>query len=187
MSLKRIFLAVQINADEKFSDFYQSLKNKSANDKISWVDICKLHITLKFFGETDEAKIPLISNTIRQTLSDKKEFIINLSGIGIFGSNYKPRLIFAGIEKNKELSDLIVDLQNNLDKMGFTKDRQNLVPHLTLGRIKTVNNKNLFDSNLKVHHIKNIQTVNVNEIILFESISGKKGSIYQIVNSFKIS
>ena len=184
--MKRIFLAIKIPPTEKFNTLYQNLRFDLKNEKIKWVDSNNLHLTLKFFGETEEVKIEEISLFIDNIVSNTASFSFEISKLGIFGSNYQPKIIWLGINNNKALINLASTLLNNLKAIGFERDRQNFVPHLTLGRINYLTDKERFNKIIKKNNISEIQTINVNEIFLFESILRKEGPPYNVIGSYKL-
>ena len=63
--MKRLFVAIQIPYDEKFSTAFQKLRQSSSKlDKINWIDYENLHMTLKFLGDTEPDLIPSLENSI---------------------------------------------------------------------------------------------------------------------------
>jgi 2'-5' RNA ligase len=184
--MKRIFLAIKIAPNDLLTNMIIKFKDNTLQDKIKWVNLDNIHITLKFFGETEENKIFEIVDNITNTIKDKKQFQIEISEIGIFGSKYKPQIIWLRIKRKKELTNLIEQINNNLENIGFIKDRQNIVPHITIGRINYITDKKIFNATIKEINTPNIQSVNVNEILLFESILKKEGPVYNIIERFKL-
>lgn len=183
---KRLFLAIKINPEDKLQSLFQSLTTCCSKDKIKWVNIHNLHITLKFFGETDEIRIPEISDVIINAIKNINGFKFDISEIGVFGSSYQPKVIWLGINNTNELKNMALNLLAEFDKIGFLADRQNFVPHLTLGRINFVDDKKLFFENIKRLNIQNIQKVKVDEIILYESILKKEGPAYIVIEKYKL-
>ncbi len=106
--------------------------------------------------------------------------------LSIFGSRYDPKVIWFGIEKNSVLEDLVQNIFTELTKCGWEKDRQNFVPHLTIGRIKELNDKPLFQKIVSKYNTVEIQDENVTEIILYESILRREGPLYVNVFSAKL-
>ncbi len=184
--MKRLFLAVKITPDKKLNQLFQNLRTDLTNEKIKWVDPMNLHLTLKFFGETEEIRIKEINQLIEHIISKTNSFCFEISNLGIFGSSYKPKVVWLGINKSNELINLADSILNELKTIGFERDRQNFVPHLTLGRINYLTDKKRFKQIVSKYNISKIQTVNVNEIFLFESILRKEGPIYNIISCYKL-
>jgi RNA 2',3'-cyclic 3'-phosphodiesterase len=184
--MQRLFLAAKIHPNACFYELYQSLRKELTHEKIRWVDINNLHLTLKFFGETDESKVAIIDNFMQSLLSAFRIFDFRISDLGIFGSRYQPKVIWLGTAQNEYLIRLAEQVLNELARIGYERDRQNFVPHLTLGRINSIGDKPGFDKAIQSHKIIDIQKVEVTEIILFESVLQKTGPVYKVVRSYKL-
>ena len=116
--------------------------------------------------------------------SASKSFSYSLKNLGIFGSSYDPRVIWIGIEPYQELVNLMKAIQKELIPLGFESDRQNLVPHLTLGRIKNLKDKPLFQRAIDRYKSLTSETMKAESFILFESILKKEGPIYVTIETF---
>lgn len=185
--MKRLFAAIKIQPDENFLKVYYQLVNKLKEDSIKWVEPENIHLTLKFFGETDEGKIDDICQVLDEVCREYQPFTFRLQGVRIFGSSYNPKVIWFGIENNELLKKIGNHLVNDLSKAGFLNDRQNFVPHLTVGRIKELRHKNWFQTTINHYSEKFIQEINVDEICLFESILKPGGPTYLVIEKFKLT
>jgi len=176
--MKRLFAAVAIKPDEGFLKSFRGLRNSLVSENIKWVEENNIHITIKFFGETEEQKIPGISERLEGITKNLSSLRFSLSGIGIFGSRYEPRVVWAGIKPHEQLAALMKETQKEMEVIGFVTDRQNIVPHLTLGRIKSLRDRQLFQK--VIDSARNIQSdeICVGECILFESILRREGPQY---------
>jgi 2'-5' RNA ligase len=185
--MKRLFAAIKIHPDAEFLATYQELKHELGHERIKWVEGHNFHVTLKFFGETEEQKIPEIGMVLKNRATMTPSFAIRLSGLGIFGSSYAPKVIWVGIDPYMELSMLIKNLHGDLAAIGFESDRQNPVPHLTLGRIKFLKDKVIF--NRITDKLKTISSplIRAGEIILYESILRREGPEYLILEKFPLT
>jgi len=184
--MKRLFVAIKIIPDEKLLSAYHDIRKRCFADKIKWVKYDLFHLTLKFLGETREEDIAIITDVLKKIAAETKPFTFDLKGLGIFGSSYRPRIIHVNIEGSKNLKDLGYRILNDFDKVGFPKGRQNFVPHLTLGRIKYIQDKKMFQQSIDLYKDANLQQVKVEELILFESILHPSGPEYLILNKFKL-
>ncbi len=154
------------------------------SEAIKWVEERNIHITIKFFGETEERLIPGISDSLSGISQNTGPLNFCLSGLGIFGSSYQPRVLWSGIVPHEQLSSLMKRTQKEMEKHGFESDRQNLIPHLTLGRIKFLKDKELFRKVLEINKNIRSEPMIVNDCILFESILRKEGPEYNILEKF---
>jgi RNA 2',3'-cyclic 3'-phosphodiesterase len=185
--MKRLFAAVKIHPSNEFLETYNSLKSGLRFARITWVKPESIHVTLKFFGETMEKRIPDISRVLKEVAARHQPFTSELVNVGIFGSSYSPKVIWFGIEKAEPLKKLGFDVLKSVEKIGWEPDRQNFVPHLTIGRIKDVPDKQLFQKMIDEHKKTWMQEIQVGEFHLYESILNREGPIYKVVESFKFS
>jgi len=176
--MNRLFIAVKINPDKNLLEVYNSLKRECYASKIKWVDSELFHITLKFLGETPEEKIPVIKKVMEKAVNDFNVFDFDIKGVGIFGSSYRPRVIWLGLEGSEELKRLGNKVIGLLEENGFENDRQNFVPHLTVGRIKYIQDKTKLRKLVDKYKEAFLQTVKVEKIILYESVLKREGPQY---------
>ncbi len=180
--MKRLFAAIKIHPSASYIRLFNEISSSLRHERIKWTQPENIHLTLKFFGETDETKIPAICLALESALAQSETFTIKIANTGIFGSRYDPKVIWFGIEKQDELENLARNIFAELAKCGWEADRQNFVPHLTIGRIKGLKDKPLFQQIISKYNTVEIQEENVTEIILYESILLREGPMY--VNVF---
>jgi 2'-5' RNA ligase len=182
--MKRIFAAVKIEPCDKFMKSFREMRSRLISEPIKWVEEHNIHITIKFFGETDEGLIPDISGTLGKIAQNSLELNFRLSGIGIFGSRYQPRVVWAGIDPHEPLARLMKTVQKEMEQYGFESDRQNIIPHLTLGRIKFLKDKLLFQSVIDANRELQSAPIQVRGCILYESILHREGPQYIVLRKF---
>lgn len=183
---KRLFAAIKIKPEPKFLEILSDLRRDLDLDKIKWVDPENIHLTLKFFGETQEEKIPGIVEQLDEAALDASPFSLHIHDVGIFGSRYKPRVIWLDITEDEQLQTLAQHIHDNLRKLGYEPDRQNFVPHLTIGRIKHLQDRRFFQKCIDKHKGKSIQHIDVGEFFIMESILRPQGPLYKIVEHFTL-
>ena len=181
--MKRLFAAIKIHPSAGYIRLFNEISSSLHHERIKWVEPENTHLTLKFFGETDEAKIPSICQAMTTASAQSKPFILKIANTGVFGSRYDPKVLWFGIEQNAELDDLARNIFTELAKCGWEADRQNFVPHLTFGRIKELKDKPLFQKIISNYNTVEIQEEKVTEIILYESILRREGPLYVTVFS----
>jgi len=152
-------------------------------EKIKWVDPGIMHITIAFLGDTDESIISSVSEIIKQAALKHPPFELVFSGTGIFRNLNDPRVIWIGTEKNPVMQSIKTELDNELSKFGFEKETREFRPHLTLGRIKYLNNRSALEEALKLSGAHDVQKELINELIYYESILKPAGPEYlSIIN-----
>ncbi|MEI6454938.1 MAG: RNA 2',3'-cyclic phosphodiesterase [bacterium] len=182
--MKRLFVAIKIDPDPGFLTFYRSLKNSLGAERIKWVEEHNLHITLKFLGETPEGLIPKTNNILAEYTRGLSRFNFQLKGLGVFGSRFAPRVIWTGLEPFMEITGMMHDIQRDFMPIGFEKDRQNHVPHLTLGRVHSLRDRILFQQLLDQHKGFSGAVHLVDCLILYESILKQDGPEYRIIQKY---
>lgn len=101
-----------------------------------WTDPGQYHLTLRFVGEVDEARV----DTIRQAAAPDPEdeetgpFELRPSGLGVFPSRRDPRVLWIGFEEPPRLLALRRGLEDRLVEAGLDPDDRSFVPHLTVAR-----------------------------------------------------
>ena len=182
--MKRLFIAFKITPDTNYLSIYNRIKNARTADRITWVKPDVTHFTLHFFGETAENRIPVISECAKKAVASIDQFEIQIANTGIFGSRYDPRVIWFGIEANEKLTQLHLNLKNELAVQGCIPDRQNFVPHITVGRIKEIRDKTMFQEDLGKVRTVSIMKQKIDHITLYESILRPQGPEYIELESF---
>jgi 2'-5' RNA ligase len=66
-----------------------------------------------------------------------------------------------------------------LQQNGFPFDNKPLKPHLTLARIKQLNDRPVFDSILNDYKKYSFGSVEIDRIVLYESILTQQGPVYK--------
>lgn len=183
----RTFIAIELGKEikDKLSQIQEELK--SAQGDISWVRPENIHLTLKFLGELEEAKIPEILHCLKELASKITPFIIRISGTGAFPGLKSPRVVWVGVKEDTgELARLAKTIENDLAKLGFPKENREFSSHLTLGRLRSGRNKDRLIQ--KLEKIKVLElTQRISSITLFKSLLQPTGAIYQGLSEISLS
>ena len=182
--MRRLFVAVKVKPGMNFIEIYDRLRTQLSQDRITWVNDSKIHLTLKFFGDTPEAEIDPICDLLEEVAGRHQPSTAEMEHVGIFGSSYNPRGIWFGLRNTEPLNALAEDMLDSLDRIGYERDRQNFRPHITVGRVKSINNKKYFQSIIDQYQDMYIQHVPVEEFHLIESHLTPQGPIYETLETF---
>lgn len=135
--LIRTFIAIPAPLDvrSKKNMLYSILEDSPS--KINWVTNMQLHLTIKFLGHTPESIINKIIEDIEKITSVFNPFEMTIESTGCFPVPERARTLWMGINGNIDpLHDLFVKIENSLELLGFPKEQQEYIPHITLARIK---------------------------------------------------
>ena len=101
---------------------------------VAWVAEPNLHVTLKFLGQVDEARLPAIVGALEATASRRPRFEVAVRGLGAFPSASRPRVVWAGLEDVPALAALAGEIDAALAALGFPTESRPFAAHVTLGR-----------------------------------------------------
>ncbi len=96
----------------------------------------KLHITLKFLGETQTTQVPHLEEQLALVAAQQEQFALHLRGLGVFPDERRPAVCWAGINEAAALMRLAEDVEERIVPLGFPRERRAFHPHLTLARIR---------------------------------------------------
>jgi len=185
-TVKRIFLAAHIESDFINLELLSDLKSSLSHEKINWTKTDQTHITLKFFGDTKVELIKEIDNKLNEAIKNHTSFEIHFRKLGVFGSSYNPKVLWLNFEDDNNFKNIFEDVQKNLEKINIFGDRQNFVPHLTLGRIKKLTDKKIFQKIIDDYSMIKSQSSKINELTLYESILSTKGATHIALHTYKL-
>lgn len=177
--MKRIFIALKIEAGENLLRMISSYQDRLKKDQIKWTDTSNIHITIAFLGDTEEKTINAIISMLEEKCNGFGQFELILKGSGIFRNISDPRIIWTGIEPSEKLIQLNNLIINGLKELDIKMENRPYKPHLTIGRIKHLNSCELLKALIEEFQNYEIQLVPVNEVILYESILLTTGPVYK--------
>ncbi len=185
--MKRVFIAIKVEPGAEFLKMFSFFKAILKDDNIKWTGTSNIHITLVFLGDTQEEKVKEIDNLLKEICSGIRSFNLELCGAGIFRSLKDPRIIWSGISRSPEIDSLQKIIISGLRETGIPLEDRPFNPHITLGRIKRLNNINVLSDLIEKYRNKEIQKIRVTEITFYESILRPEGPIYKPVGVYKLS
>src|SRR5688572_3821332 len=116
------------------------------SNKITWIPEEKIHLTLQFLGHISSDQLPVFRKELKNAVKNFPPVHLEAIAVGAFPSLKKPRVIWVGLKGQtaelKVLQQSIVDMSA---KIGVIPDDRPYSPHLTLGRVKELNSKELAD------------------------------------------
>jgi len=170
----RLFVATGMSEEirQRLADVQRSLRR--INARVTWVAPQNFHFTLKFLGETAEENIGGIQRVLDAVAEEFAPISCEIRGVGQF-----PRVIWAGLHGEvKRLAELAQRVDSELQKLGFSSEAREFKPHLTLGRIKFVGDKEGLTKVIDSHRNEPFGALRVEAIDLFQSTLTPRGSIY---------
>jgi RNA 2',3'-cyclic 3'-phosphodiesterase len=185
--MKRIFIAVKIEPGNTLMSMVSDMKTSLKDEKIKWTDPGNFHITLAFLGDTEEEKIRAVGKMLKMVSGGSGGFELLIKGAGVFKNIHDPRILWTGIEPSKKLDNLFESVRAGLKETGISIEERNFNPHLTLGRIKSVKENGTLKSLIARYRDVEIQTQEIEEVILYESLLFHSGPVYKPLGKFTLT
>ena len=195
----RIFIAINLPEEIKdklvsyqyeVEDLFSPYRGEDFNAKICrWTKKENLHVTLEFLGYlTDEELIELCQKT-RESVCEKKSFNLNLNEICYGPPDKKPPRSMN--PSDSFLGSSASSTKNKTPRMVWVTGERikefNITPHITLGRIKTWQFKQI-DPEERPEIKKEIDlTFKVKSIEIMESRLKRGGLEYIVLESIPLS
>jgi 2'-5' RNA ligase len=141
-----------------------------------WVAPANLHLTLRFLGEVEDPVLPEIERALAAIRAEP--FEITLSGIDVFGSKRKPRLLMANIERSRGLRHLRDKVESALKRIGFEAEERRFTPHVTMARFSNARYSRICRF-LEANGMFRAGPFAVDRFVLFSSLLTKAGPVYR--------
>jgi len=138
MEKLRLFVAIGLpdDAREELGRLQKKLQNEGLDD-LKWVSPDSLHITLKFLGYTDQAKISGISEKLNSLSRQFNPFEIGFKGLGVFPALSRAQVLWVGLTGELgKLQMLASEVEDSMISLGFEREKRRFTPHLTLARAR---------------------------------------------------
>ncbi len=179
----RTFIAIPLPQSVKVAliDLGKQLSPQFPNGAVRWVQPDKMHLTVRFLGDTAVSQIPNIITQLDQIKS--KPIRLQLSHLGCFPDEKRPRVLWVGlIGEMIQLGQLKQAVDQRLVPLGWPLETKKFSPHLTLGRVK--------DSR-KIANVRwggEVEQVHfrVTAVHLIQSTLQSSGPIYTTLHSVKM-
>ncbi|MGI0154847.1 MAG: RNA 2',3'-cyclic phosphodiesterase [Thermoplasmata archaeon] len=147
------------------------------------------HLTLAFLGEVPAERIPAISAALRPVAADAASFELTVGGIGAFPSHRTPRVVWVGVTTGREeVRRLAAAIADALSPIGFPRDPHDIVPHVTLFRVRSAASRararRLLDGSETPPPTRSLR---IGEIVLKESTRTRDGRGHRTLERFPLS
>jgi 2'-5' RNA ligase len=131
----RLFLALEIPEAVRREVARRMAGLRERLPRARWVDPDVLHLTLLFFGQVDEAKVPALAAALRAAFAQHPPLELRLEGGGTFPPRRPARVAWVGMEAPDDLAALQADATAAaVETIGFAPEDRPFHPHVTLAR-----------------------------------------------------
>jgi RNA 2',3'-cyclic 3'-phosphodiesterase len=180
----RLFIAIEIPGGIRsaLAAFVKELRETAPQAK--WVRAENLHVTLKFLGETETAKLAAIQSALG-SIRSAPPVTLEFRGLGFFPNERRPRVFWAGMEASTNLKALAEDIDRSMHPLGFPLEERPFAPHLTLARFNLPGLSPNLASAAAQHSSSSFGSLTTREFHLIESKLKSTGAEYTTVQSFR--
>ncbi|NQT32632.1 MAG: RNA 2',3'-cyclic phosphodiesterase [Candidatus Omnitrophica bacterium] len=174
----RTFIALELSTEAKEELARIISELEKADAIVKWVDPKTVHLTLKFLGSIPEEKVLGISEKLKKIASSTRPFDIGLSGVGVFPTWDHIKVIWAGVSEGAlESKALAEKIDKAMHEEGFDREKRAFSPHLTLGRMKSVRNKDELKNRAKSLQVNPVKS-HITSIVFFRSDLTPEGAVH---------
>jgi RNA 2',3'-cyclic 3'-phosphodiesterase len=181
----RVFCAIDLPRDVKsrVAQHVSSLRTRLPDARASWEKPEKLHLTLKFLGDVEVARVEALSRATERAATSVEPFELTIANAGVFPTRKKPRVLWLGVEDvSGRLASLQKSLEDECAAAGFAREQRPFKPHLTLARLRVPHDARLL-ADAHCESAFEPQTFKVSELVVIHSELGLGGSRYTQVSS----
>jgi 2'-5' RNA ligase len=187
----RSFIAIDLPPEIRLAIVRVStcLKTNLASQPLRWVDPDNIHLTLRFLGEISQAQLCNLVVVIRPLFRKFPYVNVTVSGLGAFPNTHKARVLWIGLEASPDLSQIINEMDVEINKMGIPWNEDKFSPHLTIGRVSrnaTSADYNKIESVVSSTKVGIIGKYQVQSVNIYKSDLTPAGSVYTCFSSIPL-
>ena len=171
----RAFVALSLEpaARDALTRAGKDLRNETWAEEVRWVRPGSLHLTLRFLGDIAATGVDGLLEALAERMRGVESFSCTLSGLALFPSAARPRVVAAQVTLERRLAGLAAAVEQAVVAAGYPADTRQFRAHVTLGRFRRGKRRGLeIAANLPP------VAVDVNDVVLFRSTLGPGGARY---------
>ena len=185
----RLFIALELDeaVHEQLGLLIDQLRTDAA--KIRWVDPGNIHLTLKFLGEVSDGDVRGVCEAAGEVAAGHGPAEFDVAGVGAFPNPRGARVIWAGVANGSEsLTAAQRALEDRLAAAGFRPEGRRFSPHLTVGRVKGIRDRDALARRLAEYADWSADEPQYcDELVVFSSELRREGAIYTAVHRAPLS
>ena len=168
----RLFVAVKI--PEGIAASIEPLRARLAETKadVRWVDAAIYHVTVKFLGEVEEPVAQALGERLKKAAAEVGAFWADVEGVGPLPERGPARVVVADVREDPRWEKLHRVVDSAVGGMGLPMDTRVLVPHVTLGRVRTNHGMNRLLRLMEKHVADYFGRFLVERVVLMKSELG---------------
>ncbi len=152
-------------------------------DPVKWIEPQKLHITVKFLGDVEDAEIYQVCQLASGAVADLPAFRAACRGVGAFPSSDRPRTIWIGVDDpTGHFQQLHQRVEQAMASLRFPREVRRFSPHLTLGRVRQGKRTGVgLTERIRQQGAVELGEFDVDELVVFSSELTPEGPVYTVL------
>ncbi len=183
----RLFVAIETPPEVRKQLSALIAELRSLDLPVKWEQTDKLHLTLKFIGDTAGENIPAITTALKAAATNIPDpLLIRYGSLGMFPDRARPRIFWVGVENpDGVLRRLQSSVEQVLEPLGIEREQRPFHPHVTIGRfgVGKITDRLLAQAETLTLHA---DQVSVSEFTLMKSELKPDGAIHTVLERFPI-
>lgn len=171
----RLFLALEL--PDPLRDALAALQGRlrEAEPGWRWVRPQGLHLTLRFLGEVEPARLPDLAARWERAAASGTPTAVEAAGLGTFPPRGRPRVLWIGLRDlgGGRLAALAASLEQEARSAGFPAEDRPFAPHLTLARAAAQGRPRRPEV-----EVPSLGTFRARHLTLFRSVPGRGGAVH---------
>ena len=178
----RTFIGIPIRVDQLFLQARHKLMAALNEERISWTNSDQYHVTLRFIGDTELSTVKKIGLALHEGVTIPGQTSLGFAGLASFGPRKRPRVIWVGFEEAVFFDLLKLEVDRVLESCGIPAVEQPFRAHLTLGRVRSLQNMQKYYEAIEENNQQFSGPVSVEKLVYFRSILGARGPEYRVLD-----
>jgi 2'-5' RNA ligase len=183
----RSFIAVPLPDEVRSTLAEVQEKLRSCGGAVRWSAASSIHLTFKFLGEIDPARLPGLTESLRTGTAAESRFSLQLNSLGAFPDLRHPRVIWCGLAGEVgRLEGLQQKVEQACIQAGFLPEEHPFRPHLTLGRVRApMNLTPMTDYMRSCAPLK--AAFSVDRYHIYQSVLRPQGAVHSVLATIVLS
>ncbi len=178
----RSFVSIDLDDSQILSEVGRVIASFQAlGGDLKPVERDNIHITLKFLGNIEKARLDQIKTALESVKFDT--FPLEVKGAGAFPNLRRINVIWVGLGEGWSKVQLIYEqTESLLSGLGFRKESRTFSPHVTIARVKSPRRQDEIAELVTSLQARDFGAFNVEKVRLKESILSRQGPRYSTLH-----
>ncbi|ARA92532.1 2'-5' RNA ligase [Rhodothermaceae bacterium RA] len=148
-----------------------------------WTPPHQYHLTLRFLGEVPDDAVEAIRTALATVQA--APVVLRGTGLGVFPSLRRPRVLFARIDETPALMRLHAAVEAALTRVGLPPDERPFHPHITLARLSRPDARRVRRFRAR-HADVRIEPMRIDAFTLYASRLGPDGAQHHPLTTYPL-